>query len=64
MKITDLIKSLERMKEKVGDLEVRMLDDESGEMEPVAAVFHFKVGDLDENWVELATPRQAGDDRP
>lgn len=62
MKISSLQKALENMKNRVGDLDVRILDDESGNMESVEAVFHFKVGSTDDNWVELCTARQAGDE--
>lgn len=61
MKISALQQCLENMKNRVGDLDVRILDDESGEMEPVQAVFHFKVGTADENWVELCTANQCGE---
>lgn len=62
MKISSLQKSLENMKARVGDLDVKILDDETGNMEPVEAVFHYKVGKTNDDWVELCTARQAGDE--
>lgn len=63
MKISSLQQALENMKNHVGDLDVRILDDESGDMESVEAVFHFKVGAINDDWVELCTARQADCER-
>lgn len=61
MKITALQKCLENMMNRFGDIEVKILNDESGEMEPVAAVFHFSIGGAAEDHVELCTADQCGD---
>lgn len=44
-----------------GDIDVKILDEEAGGMEPVIAVCHFKIGEADENWVELLTSNQFGE---
>jgi len=60
MKISDLIKRLETIKSTQGDIEVRILDDESGEMEPVAAAFNYKANG--NHWVDLCTLGQTESD--
>ncbi|AKF13449.1 hypothetical protein PHIN3_186 [Sinorhizobium phage phiN3] len=57
MKISQLIRFLEEKMYRHGDLTVTILDDTTGELEPVDGAWYYKNG-MDER-LELFTPTQA-----
>lgn len=61
MKITELQECLEKMKTRVGDLDVKIEEYESGEMMPVVAAFHFTTGGAGDDYIELCTKSQCED---
>lgn len=58
MKISELIALLEMRRDRHGDIEVAMLDDETGDFEPVAGGFYHYNSGYGINQFELMTERQ------